>query len=152
MRWMPSRQNHRKILSEAISRGREQYEICKSVWLPSLLTSVEEVACFHVSDNEPNYVTQKSVIAPVAYVDTDSEFKNQIALVKGADPGYDWIFSYKIKGLVTLYGGMASHMAIRCAEFNIPAAIGCGALLYERVNTSEKIILDCKNKKIKKII
>jgi hypothetical protein len=43
-------------------------------------------------------------------------------------------------------------MAIRCAEFNIPAAIGCGSLVYETVNTSEKILLDCKNKKIKKII
>ena len=50
-----------------------------------------------------------------------------------ADPGFDWIFSKDIKGLVTKYGGSNSHMAIRCAEFNIPAAIGCGDQIYDRV-------------------
>ena len=73
-------------------------------------------------------------------------------LIKNADPGYDWIFSHPINGLITLYGGVASHMAIRCAEFNMPAAIGCGNLLYNKIKSSKKIILDCKNKKISKII
>ena len=31
-----------------------------------------------------------------------------------------------------MYGGANSHMAIRCAEFNIPAAIGCGTLIYDQ--------------------
>ena len=30
----------------------------------------------------------------------------------------------KIKGLITKYGGVNSHMAIRCAELSVPAAIG----------------------------
>lgn len=38
------------------------------------------------------------------------------------------IFGYKIKGLITKYGGMASHMAIRCLEIKISAAIGCGGV------------------------
>ena len=45
---------------------------------------------------------------------------NKLILITNADPGYDFIFNYKIKGLVTMYGGSNSHMAIRCLEQNIP--------------------------------
>ncbi len=36
-------------------------------------------------------------------------------------------------GLVTKYGGVNSHMAIRCAEFELPAAIGCGEQIFDRI-------------------
>ena len=41
-----------------------------------------------------------------------------------------------------------SHMAIRCAEFGLPAAIGCGDLIFENILSSKIIRLDCLNKKI----
>ncbi len=69
-------------------------------------------------------------------------------VIEKADPGYDWIFSQGLAGLVTKYGGAASHMAIRCAEFNIPAAIGSGSLLYEYAAGSKKLTIDCKHEKI----
>jgi phosphoenolpyruvate-protein kinase (PTS system EI component) len=59
-----------------------------------------------------------------------------------------WIFNKKIKGLITCYGGVASHMAIRCAEFGIPAAIGCGVDLYKHIKNGVNIILDGKKTKI----
>ena len=76
----------------------------------------------------------------------------KIIFIENADPGYDWIFSYNIKGLVTKYGGVASHMAIRCAEFDIPAAIGCGVLKFDKLKNSKRILLDCKNCNIKSIL
>ena len=39
-------------------------------------------------------------------------------------------------------------MAIRCAEFSIPAAIGCGERIYDQINEQSKIYLDCMNEKI----
>ncbi len=39
-------------------------------------------------------------------------------------------------------------MAIRCAELKLPAAIGCGEVLYEKLLDSSKIILDCGNQQI----
>ena len=36
--------------------------------------------------------------------------------IRGADPGYDFIFNHKILGLITEYGGANSHMSIRCSE------------------------------------
>ena len=76
------------------------------------------------------------------------DISNKIVMTKNADPGYDWIFTKDIIGLITMYGGVASHMAIRCAELQLPAAIGCGELLYNTFNNRDRIQLDCKNKKI----
>jgi len=68
-------------------------------------------------------------------------------MLENGDPGYDWIFTRNPAGLITKYGGVASHMAIRCAEFGIPAAIGCG-ILFDKLKGKEKINLDCELKKI----
>ena len=73
-------------------------------------------------------------------------------MIENADPGYDFVFNYDIKGLITKFGGANSHMAIRCAEFNLPAAIGCGEQIFDSLkNRAQKIILDCLKNKIIKI-
>ena len=84
----------------------------------------------------------------VFYGKDPEELKDKIVLIEGADPGYDWIFLHGIKGLITKYGGAASHMTIRCSEFDIPAAIGCGESIYETLKESSKIKINCKSKKI----
>ena len=53
-----------------------------------------------------------------------------------------------IKGLITEYGGPNSHMCIRCSELAIPAAIGVGSRIYEKIKNSQKTLLDCFNQKI----
>ena len=70
-------------------------------------------------------------------------------MIPKADPGYEWIFTKGIKGFITKYGGMASHMAIRCAEFEIPAAIGCGEKIYNYAASMNYMELDCANGSIK---
>ena len=74
--------------------------------------------------------------------------KNKIVLIENADPGYDWIFTRNPSGLITKYGGVASHMAIRCSELGLPAAIGCGEILFDKLLNSKEIILDCQNMQI----
>ena len=76
------------------------------------------------------------------------KINNSIILIENADPGYDWIFTKKPKGLITKYGGVASHMAIRCAEMGLPAAIGCGEILFEKLISASRVMLDCKNNQI----
>ena len=71
------------------------------------------------------------------------ELSGKVVLIESADPGYDWIFSHNIAGLATKFGGANSHMAIRCAELDIPAAIGCGEQLFERMVKASEISLDC---------
>ena len=64
-------------------------------------------------------------------------------MIESADPGYDWIFGHQISGLVTKYGGAASHMAIRASELELPAAIGCGDIIYDELLAANLIELDC---------
>lgn len=57
--------------------------------------------------------------------------EGKIVFIKSADPGYDFLFTKNIAGLITQYGGANSHMAIRCAELGIPAVIGAGEKSFE---------------------
>ena len=77
--------------------------------------------------------------------DNKTNLTGKVVLIEGADPGFDWIFSQNIKALVTKYGGVNSHMAIRCAEFGIPAAIGCGEQRFERLQKSNQVSIDCSS-------
>ena len=76
------------------------------------------------------------------------KFINKIVMIERADPGYDYLFTYSILGLITKYGGANSHMAIRSAEKNLPAAIGVGTKIYNQLINFKIIKMDCKNKTI----
>lgn len=65
-----------------------------------------------------------------------------IVLVSQADPGFDWLFDHGIVGLITQWGGANSHMAIRCAEFGLAAAIGCGSAVYGRALSAASATID----------
>ena len=67
-------------------------------------------------------------------------------LIESADPGYDWIFSHNISGLITEYGGSNSHMAIRAAEYNIPAAIGIGPKTKSEIKKHSFASINCTNR------
>jgi phosphohistidine swiveling domain-containing protein len=72
------------------------------------------------------------------------ELSGKIVVLEAADPGLDWIFSGRIAALVTEYGGVASHMAIRAAQFGLPAVIGCGPELYREFDLHEHVRIDCR--------
>jgi glutamine kinase len=101
-----------------------------------------------------NFVTRKRIAArPVWLEDLDprSDLAGTIVVTRAADPGYDWIFAHGIAGLVTEYGGAASHMSIRAAEFGLPAAIGCGAMTMEALRGASMIELDCAAERVRAI-
>ena len=107
----------------------------------------------HSYTSRPDFITNSLTRGELINLDTiDVKDYNivsgRIVLLEKADPGYDWIFSKEIKGLITRFGGAASHMAIRSAEFGIPAAIGCGEIIFKDIKDKQVIELDCMNKKI----
>ena len=71
-----------------------------------------------------------------------------IVLIPQFGPGFDWVFGHSISGLITAYGGANSHMAIRAAEFGLPAAIGVGEKMYETLAHAKFIHLDCRQRQI----
>jgi len=135
--------------SAIIDLRKKQKTIYEKLSLPPILFSKQDFKVIPTYVSKPNFITQKSVESKITHVNyfSSSPTRNIVTL-RNADPGYDWIFGKDIKGLVTCYGGVASHMAIRCAEFGIPAAIGCGPEIYNKIIKGEKVKIDCKKQKI----
>jgi choline kinase/phosphohistidine swiveling domain-containing protein len=116
--------------------------------LPAFIKTKDDFLCFEEDNAHPNFVTKNIIISEIKFLNEKKNFKDikkSIIVIDHADPGYDWIFNHQIKGLITKYGGANSHMAIRSAELNLPAAIGVGEKLYNNLRHNDKIKLDCKN-------
>ena len=122
------------------------HQVSIAIRLPQVLTNQSGAYIVPFQVAHPNFITNKNIIANCLFLNSTINkisLKGKIILIEGADPGYDWIFSQQIAGLITKYGGVNSHMAIRCAEFGIPAAIGCGEQRFEALIRSNKVGLDC---------
>lgn len=145
----PSDVSHvRSDWDELIARNRWQKDIYSSIALPPVITSVKDFTSVSHYDARPNFITHRSIEGNVLYLgEVDyraiPNLAEQIVLLERADPGYDWIFTQPIKGLVTQYGGIASHMAIRCAELGLPAIIGCGEVIFDQLKVARRIRVDC---------
>ena len=138
-------------LKHRINYEEKCHSIAKRVKLPSLITAEKEIYCFDLMSSNPNFITNLCVEADIVILNSSStsqDLSDKIVLIQSADPGYDWIFNRGIKGLITEFGGVASHMAIRSSEFQVAAAIGCGQVIFKNVANARKVILDCESKKI----
>jgi hypothetical protein len=142
-------------LKMRISHYRKKQIVYDLTRLPGMIVDADCIHCFEIPESQPNFITEGCVRAPVQPISAKEsnphELVGKIALIENADPGFDWIFGAGIVGLVTQYGGAASHMAIRSAELQLPAAIGCGQLIFEQVAGAEFVELDCKGRQIRKI-
>ena len=76
------------------------------------------------------------------------KFNGNIVFIESADPGFDWLFTHPIAGLVTAYGGVNSHMAIRANELNLPAVIGAGEELFSTWANTHEIRIDCAARRV----
>ncbi len=141
------------ILTSNINLNKQFYEYTKAVKLPPLISQSDDIYHFFLMDNQPNFVTLKSIKEEVITEDKHSSYnlEGKIVCIQSADPGYDYLFSKKIGGLITCYGGANSHMAIRCAEMSIPAVIGCGEVRFTKYQKAKIIKIDAANKQVKVI-
>ena len=121
----------------------------KNVLMPDLITSNEDFYFYEEMSKNGNYIGQGTVIGDVLLIENEANrpnnLENKIVVIPAADPGWDWIFNYKIKSLVTKYGGPNSHMAIRCAEHNIPAILGIGENNFTVISNSKSLKIDFSN-------
>ena len=124
----------------------EKHAVTSAIRLPQVLFDEAGVHVVPFQVSQPNFITNKKVTGYCIVLTSDQntiDLNNKIVLIENADPGFDWIFSQPIGGLITKYGGANSHMAIRCAEFGIPAAIGCGEQRFDILTKADKVMLDC---------
>ena len=140
---LPLETHYRQRAKEA----RQAYEVSQALRLPYLISSLSDIYVVPLLKSRANFVTTKRVQAPLHYLSDhvilSPRCAGKVVLIERADPGYDWIFLSPIAGLVTKYGGANSHMAIRCAELGIPAAIGCGEQVFDQLEKAQAVLLDC---------
>lgn len=138
-------------LRRIVTYRRKRQELTRALRLPDVLADVKDFDGFEQYEGKPNFVTRGRIVAPVCRLEQFEpglDLAGKIVAIRAADPGFDWIFGHAIVGLITEYGGVASHMAIRAAEFGLPAAIGCGSVIFENASLSARIELDCANERI----
>jgi phosphohistidine swiveling domain-containing protein len=134
---------------DKIGLRRQQWEESKSIRLPSLIRGVDDLSVIRPTKAKPNFITLLQAEGPIILIANNLppsgiDLSGKVVVLEAADPGYDWIFAHRIAALVTKYGGAASHMAIRTAQFGIPAIIGCGDELYREFLLHRRARIDCK--------
>ena len=138
-------------IKEMIKKNKIEYLNNYYIDLPDVILSPKDLYIVKIPEDHPNYITDKTCEGDLLKLNLgrNINLNNKIICIENADPGYDFIFSHRIKGLITKYGGFNSHMSIRCSELSIPAIIGIGENNFKKVSNSKKIFFDCKNKNFK---
>ena len=133
-----------------MDEGREAHRLTRTVRLHHLIVEPDDIDVVSPARGQPTFITDKSVTARTRHLHTNEggDLDGRIVLIESADPGFDWIFAHDIAGLITQYGGANSHMAIRCAEFGLPAAIGCAERLFSALLKGSVIELNCAARKV----
>lgn len=130
--------------------GRRSVASAHAFRMSHIIFSERDIYVATINRSVPNFIGTGSVSGKVVQLTADSaatiDIKGKIVCIQNADPGFDWIFTKGLSALVTQYGGANSHMAIRCAELGLPAAIGCGDQIYLRIASAGSVELNCMEK------
>ena len=139
-----------KSLKKNIKENKTEYIANQKIILPDVITSEKDLFLQVKKKTKVNFISNKIITAKLfEYKEINIRKKiNGIVCIENADPGYDFLFTKNIKGLITKYGGQNSHMAIRCAELNLPALIGVGDEAYKKIIKNKSIKIDCVLRKI----
>ena len=140
------------LILESIARNKAEFLKQDGLLMPSIISNPNDIYSFYEMDSMPNFITQKRIKAEVLRLDSKTQdLSGKIICLQQADPGFDWIFSHNIAGLLTRFGGANSHMAIRANELGLPAVIGCGEK-YDMWAGANVLEIDCANSKVEVVL
>ena len=128
-----------------IHKKQIENELLRYIRLPQLITDEKSFHIIPFQVNKANFIVKKKITQDIIFLEKNTkqrEIDRKIVVIENADPGYDWIFTKNIVGLITKYGGANSHMAIRAAEFDIACAIGVGEQQFEKLKKYKNITID----------
>ena len=147
--------NISEALKNKIKNNKKIIQNNLKIDLPEVITDKKDIYFFKSLPSKVNYIGQKTIVGKYFFLKNNNRksinLDNKLVLIENADPGYDFIFSHKILGLITKFGGANSHMSIRCSELGIQAAIGVGEKNFSNILDSTKIEIDGQKQTIKKI-
>jgi phosphohistidine swiveling domain-containing protein len=149
-KFLSSKKKNSKVYN--IYNNEFDNEVSRTSKLPYLIQSNNDFYVASVLISKPNFITSKKIKGKLYYLKSgtnkNTNLSNKIIMIENADPGFDWIFAKNISGLITKFGGINSHMSIRCEEKQIPAIIGMGEDNFSKLHKKNYIEIDCKLEKI----
>ena len=101
-------------LVDEIRKNKRGEKLLNIIEFPEFISNEKSICNFEQKTKKGNFITNKIVGAETVSlkkIKDYSKLNNKIILIENADPGYDFIFSYKIKGLITEYGGQ-THICL----------------------------------------
>lgn len=135
-------------LRDRVEVRRERYAVTQLVHLPPTMGDPLDVGCFAAGQGQPTYVGTGAAAGPVISEPQPGDDLDGIVVLTSADPGFEWLFSRPVRGIITLYGGANSHLAVRCAEAGVPAAMGVGQAVYDQLTRARSVHLNCASQTI----
>jgi len=142
-----------RALAERSAERRDRRVVERAVRLGPLLRDARDLHVLPDEPARPSFVTRQIVSAVPLVLDAhrpgERTLARRVVCIASADPGYDWIFAQPIAALVTCFGGGNSHMAIRCLELGVPAAIGVGEPLFDRICGAPRVELRCHDRLVR---
>ena len=136
-------------LNKIIIENKKIYKFNKNFNLPNIILDNNDIYYFEEENASPTFITDKTTSSKFIILNKISRklnLDNKLVCIVNADPGYDFVFNFKINGLITAFGGPNSHMSIRCNEFRIPAAIGIGEKKFQLLSKYHSLYLNCEKK------
>lgn len=140
----------RDLIGSLTSGRKKNHQMDSRMILPEIAFSMDDFYSFDSYLARPNFITYRVVESELVILDgsPNNDLDGKIVVIENADPGFDWIFTFNISGLITKYGGVASHMSIRCSELGIVAAIGVGSILFDKITNANRVVINAKNQVI----
>lgn len=130
--------------------NRRSMDAAKTLKFAHIITRPRDVYVATLNRSVPNFIGMGAasgrVAALAANASSATKLDGCVVCIENADPGFDWIFTKGLVALVTRFGGTNSHMAVRCAELGIPAAIGCGDQIFERIARAGSAEVNCRER------
>ncbi len=131
-------------------RARRSMDAAHALRLSHILFGGRDIHVATLNRSVPNFIglgqATGAVVRLSANTPSTIQIQGRVVCIENADPGFDWIFTKSPGALVTQYGGANSHMAVRCAELGLPAAIGVGEQIYRRISNAHHVELNCAGK------
>ena len=122
-----------------IFKNKTEYNLNYPVNLPNIIIDKKDLYFYNDHISKGSFFGTSEIFGEIINLEKieykelkQIDLKNKIICISNADPGYDFIFSKGILGLVTCYGGSNSHMSIRCSE-NITSLIGSGEHNFKKL-------------------
>ena len=139
----------KKLLREEIISNKKDQKVLQLLNVPEFISNEKDLYLQKERVKEGSFITNESIVGQIINFQNIKRFNNlrdKVILLDNADPGYDFLFSHNIKGIITRYGGANSHMSIRSLELGVPAIIGIGSKDYEILCNASIVQINCEQK------